>query len=271
MLKSLPEPIKAALRPIRNTIATNVSIWSWLRSDSGQRTLLRLNELKDSMKGCDAILMCNGPSLNKVPFEELIGGPFLFGMNKINLLFDRTEMRPDMIVAVNPFVIQQNADFFNQTQIELMLSKAGSSFVESRKGLNLLNTSPYLRFTNDPGSIIYEGWTVTYVTLQIAFHMGFRRVAIVGADHNYRQSGKPNELQVYNGPDQNHFDPRYFGYGAQWQLADLDGSERAYILARQKYEAAGRELYNCTEGGFLEIFKRMPLQDFLKSGKRHRQ
>lgn len=87
---------------------------------------------------------------------------------------------------------------------------------------------------------------------------------IVGADHNFQLAGKPNELQVSKSDDMIHFDPRYFGTGTPWQLADLEGSEMAYRLARRTYQAHGRALYNCTDGGKLEIFERMPLSAFLQ-------
>lgn len=255
--------IKSLLRPAKHAVQRELCKREWRRNPMSAPVIAAFAAMKDSMKGRDAILLCNGPSLNKVPFEALKEGPFIIGMNKINLLFDRTTMRPDMIVAINPYVIEQNADFYNETEIPLMLSRVGTGEVEQRPNVTFLNCAPTLKFSLDPGVAIYEGWTVTYAALQIAFHMGFDRVAIVGADHTFAQAGKPNELQVSKGPDVNHFDPRYFGKGTPWQLADLEGSERAYRLARQTYETHGRKLYNCTEGGKLEIFERMPLESFL--------
>jgi hypothetical protein len=40
-------------------------------------------------------------------------------------------------------------------------------------------------------------------------------------------------------------------------------SEVAYQMAREVFEAFGREIYNCTEGGKLEIYERKPLTEFL--------
>lgn len=259
--------IKSLLRPVKQAIQHEFSKLHWRNTSEGRSALATFAHLKNCMKGKDAVLLCNGPSLNKVPFEEL-EGLYVIGMNKINLLFDRTTMRPDMIVAINKYVIEQNADFYNATTIPLMLSSVGKGLVSGRPSITFLNSFYTLGFSPDPGMIIHEGWTVTYAALQIALHMGFDRVAIVGADHTFQQSGKPNELQVAKGPDHNHFDSRYFSAGAPWQLADLEGSERAYSLARKVYEAHGRKLYNCTEGGQLEIFERMPIKNFLKSANR---
>ncbi len=138
-------------------------------------------------------------------------------------------------------------------------------FVKSRNGVIFLNCYPHLDFSFKPDEIIYEGWTVTYAAIQIAFALGFKRVALVGADHSYSQTGMPNELQTSNGPDSNHFDPNYFGKGTEWQLADLAGSEMAYKMARDVFEKNGKKIFNCTDGGKLEIFERMSLSEFLKN------
>lgn len=243
-------------------LAIENSKFRWRNSVPGRHSVATFKTLHNSQIGREVIVMCNGPSLNKVPLDTLAGS-FVIGMNKINLLFERSDFRPNLIVAVNKYVIEQNADFFNSTDIPLMISKAGLDFVKPRPNVCFLNSGGYLDFSHKPGAVLFEGWTVTYVALQIAFHMGFQRTGIVGADHNFQQAGKPNELQVSKSDDMNHFDPRYFGTGTPWQLADLEGSEMAYRLARRTYQAHGRALYNCTEGGKLEIFERMPLSQFL--------
>ena len=62
---------------------------------------------------------------------------------------------------------------------------------------------------------------------------------------------------VSQGDDPNHFAPNYFGTGFKWQLPDLKGSERAYRMARQAYEAAGRSVVDATVGGKLTVFPKV--------------
>ena len=107
---------------------------------------------------------------------------------------------------------------------------------------------------------MYEGFTVTYVALQLAFHMGFKKVILIGVDHNFTTKGPANQAVVSQGDDPNHFAPNYFGAAFKWQLPDLEGSERAYRLARQAYETAGRMVVDATVGGKLTVF---PKVDYL--------
>lgn len=227
----------------------------------------KIKKLKNSCSG-KAIILCNGPSLNRVDFDVVNkAGVYTFGLNKINLLFSRTNFRPSSIVSVNPFVIEQNADYYNETDIPLFLDKAASKRLTIRDNVILFHCSNQKGgFARDCTGSLIQGYTVTYVAMQIAFHLGFDEVALVGCDHNFATTGVTNQLQKAEGEDKSHFDPSYFSGGDLWQLPDLMQSEYHYGVARQIFEGAGRRLVNCTEGGRLEVFERESLDDFLASG-----
>jgi len=82
-------------------------------------------------------------------------------------------------------------------------------------------------------------------------------VILIGVDHNFQTKGKPNETVVSEGDDPNHFNPGYFGKGFRWQLPDLETSERAYTMAREAYQKAGREILDATIGGKLQVFPKV--------------
>ena len=212
--------------------------------------------------GEKAIIMCNGPSLLNVDFD-LLKGHYVFGLNKINLLFDKHDFRPSSIVSVNRFVIEQNIDFFNATDIPLYIDSAAHRLIANRRNVVFLHSSPLYRFARDCSMSIFQGYTVTFVAMQLAYHMGFSSVALVGCDHKFAVSGPANKTVGSGAIDASHFDPRYFSGGVKWQLPDLRASEFYYALAKDMYEAGGRRLVNCTQGGELEILERSSLKDFL--------
>jgi hypothetical protein len=98
---------------------------------------------------------------------------------------------------------------------------------------------------------------VTYVALQLAYHMGFEQVILVGVDHSFITQGSAHQEVTSQGDDPNHFSPRYFGKGFRWQLPDLETSERAYRMAHQAYRAAGRQVLDATVGGQLQVFPKV--------------
>jgi hypothetical protein len=236
----------------------------WDINPESWRSRKILQGYKEKYYGQKAIIVCNGPSLIKSDLS-LLKNIFTFGLNKINLIFDKSDFRPSCIVAVNPFIIDQNQAFFNTTDIRLFLNSDSAKYIHSRQNITFLHTAEQKKFAQDCSFSIYKGNTVTFVAIQIAFHMGFSEVALIGCDHNYATQGPPNKTAVSISDDGNHFDPNYFTKGEHWQLPDLLQSEVAYTMAKYAYEENGRRIFNATDGGMLEVFPRIPLENFLSS------
>ncbi|MGB1883071.1 MAG: 6-hydroxymethylpterin diphosphokinase MptE-like protein [Gammaproteobacteria bacterium] len=238
----------------------------WERNPASRRSRKKVRHWLDRHAGEKAVILCNGPSLLKSDLS-LLEGTFTFGLNKINLLYDKHEFRPSCVVAVNRLVLEQNAEYYNETETPLFLDSAALKLgIKENPNTHLLHNTNHRRFARDCSISIYQGYTVTYVALQLAFHMGFTEVALIGADHYFSTPGQPNQTVTSESKDPNHFDPNYFANGAQWQLPDLAESELSYIMARDVFHAFGRRVVNAGEGGHLEIFERQPLVDFLKTG-----
>lgn len=231
------------------------------RSWSSRR---RLHGFRGVHAGKKAVVLCNGPSLNDVDFN-LLGGVFTFGLNKINLMFDRNDFRPSCIVSVNKLVIEQNRQFFSSTNIPLFIDSSARSAIPYRGNVVFLHSTPRTnRVATDCSISIVQGYTVTAVALQLALHMGFSEVALVGCDHSFATKGPANKAIAGGDTDPNHFDERYFS-NVTWQLPDLVGSEFYYSRIAQAFADRGGRLVNATEGGKLELFERQSLKEFLKS------
>ena len=241
-------------------------LW-WDLNPCSWKSRRRIKTYKDLFKEKKALVLCNGPSLNATDFDYLNRqNIFTFGLNKINLLFSRTSFRPSAIVAVNPYVIEQNAVFFNDTTIPLFLDSKGRKWIHFRSNVIFLHSAGARKqFARDCSISVNQGYSVTYVALQLAFHMGFSRVGIIGCDHSFSSKGPPNKAVLSGSNDPDNFDPNYFSGGDTWQLPDLLGSELHFQAAKDTYEKFGRKIFNCTDGGKLEIFERKPLSDFLEA------
>ncbi|MDN3517821.1 DUF115 domain-containing protein [Aquisalimonas lutea] len=257
--------MSGTVNPYRNAAMLIALRLAWDLDPRSWQARRRLKRLRDTHRGEKAVILCNGPSLLKVDFDRLSASRvYTFGLNKINMLYDKTDHRPSSIVSVNRLVIEQNLAFFNETDTPLFMdSMAVRQGLKTRGNVYYLNSTPlHGTFARDVSMSLFQGHTVTYVALQVAFHLGFQQVALVGCDHNFATKGPANKTVTGGESDPNHFDPNYFA-GVKWQLPDLVESEMAYFKALQVYEEAGRSLYNCTEGGKLEILPRKPLPDFL--------
>lgn len=256
--KATINPYRSAVDLILFRILWDVHPYSWVSRK-------KVKTWKDRFWEQKAVILCNGPSLNRVDFDDLAAsGTFTFGLNKINLLFERIDFRPSVIVAVNSYVIEQNAEFYNSTDIPLFLDSKGRKWVKFHNNVHFLHSAGGSGdFAKDCSISVNQGHTVTYVAMQLAFHMGFKEVALVGCDHRFTTKGPANKTVIAGKKDPNHFDPNYFSGGIKWELPDITASELHYAVARDIFKRYGRKIINCTEGGKLEVFTRQPLSEFL--------
>lgn len=249
--------------PYRYPLSLMFNRLKWDLQYESWRSRKKMKEYHNKFVNEKAVILCNGPSLLDVDFS-LLENVYTFGLNKINLLFDKNNFRPSSVTAVNPHVIQQNKEFYNETEIPLFLSRVSKNEISNKKA-TFLHPSGHRVFSKNPDISVYEGHTVTFVAMQLAFYFGFKQVALVGCDHNFQTKGKPNETVVSGQIDVNHFDKNYFAGGVKWDLPDLFESEVSYHMAKQVFEEEGRKIFNCTSGGKLEIYERMKLKDFINS------
>ena len=227
----------------------------------------KLKQFKDKHKGQDCFIIGNGPSLASMDLTPL-NNYHTFGLNKIYLLFDKVDLNLSYHVAVNRLVIEQSAREFKNLSCPTFLSFRNSSDRKQYgEHVYYLFTSGTYTFHRNIIEKIWDGATVTYVAMQIAYYMGFKRIFLIGVDHNFKASGAPNEKQFMKGEDLNHFDPNYFG-NKEWQLPNLEASELAYHLAGYFFIKDERRIYDATVNGKLEIFSKISYEEALNMCKR---
>lgn len=239
-IRRLPEQPAAYLHP-------------WRRE-----SMRKLRALKDSHAGERCFLLGNGPSLRQTDLSKL-KNEFTFGFNRIFLAAEELGFTPSCLVSINDLVIEQSAAELQALNMPKFFSWRARRWLQMDDQTHFIYTS-YTGpgFSRDVTGRVWEGATVTNVALQLAFHMGFSQVILIGVDHSFSVQGAPNTTVTSTGDDPNHFSTAYFGRGFRWQLPDLETSERGYRYAREAYEAAGRQVLDATIGGKLTIFPKVP-------------
>lgn len=212
-------------------------------------------DLQNKHLGETCLIIGNGPSLNQIPYSFLKSYPS-FGSNRIYLKFT-----PDYYAAVNPLVVEQFCHEIDKMDCVKFITDTDGMNWTVRDSLPLKsNGMPMFSFW--PDKWIYEGYTVTYVLMQLAYYMGFKNALLVGVDHRFVYDGGPNEEHTMRGEDPNHFDPAYFA-GVKWNNPDLKQSEEAYKIARIAWENGNRRIINLTPGTSLEVFDKEDWQKWI--------
>ena len=255
--KITPEPVWEAARNtwdgvkrIGGNIEASTHPW---RRDS----IKKLRALKDTHKGERCVIIGNGPSLNKTDVSK-IKNEYTFGLNRIYLAFEDWGFQTSFLLSVNDLVVEQCRDDLMNLNMPRFFSWRAKQWLTPQDNLHFLYTT-YTgpKFAKNVSGRVWEGATVTYTALQLAYHMGFSTVVLIGVDHSFATKGEANKTIVSEGDDPNHFNPKYFGKGFRWQLPDLDTSEVAYQMARYAFEQDGRQVLDATIGGKLEVFPKV--------------
>jgi hypothetical protein len=237
-----------------------------------------LYSLRDIHKGKRCFIICNGPSLNKTDLSFL-KDEITFGVNNIYLKFDQIGFLPTYYVVMDDLVIEDRRKELNT--LNLCKNKAffpieGAYALQNRDNVIWMNcpdndgekTIP--SFSKCAELFLFHGSTITFICIQLAYHMGFDPVYLVGCDNSYRKPTTVVETSKFwksTEDDPNHFNPTYFGKGYRWHDPRTDLMTRSYKIARWIYEEEGRQLLNATIGGELEVLERVDYCS-LFSGKR---
>jgi hypothetical protein len=218
----------------------------------------RLARLRDRHAGQRCVLVANGPSLNRMELGFL-RGEITIGLNKIHLGLSRFGFSPRYLVAVNPKVLSQAFEAIRVLPCVKVLGQHAPAAGYRENALTyLVPPGPAGQaFSTDLAQGMHEGWTVTFAALQLAYHLGFAEVVLIGLDHRYQFSGAPNAASVMRGEDPNHFSSDYFGGGQTWDNPDLANSENSYRAALAEFNKAGRKIFDATLDGACTVFPKV--------------
>ena len=231
-----------------------------------RNTQSELESLKNKYKGQRCFIVANGPSLRISDLERFRNrNEITFGMNRIYVLYDRTEWRPTFYVTQDPTVIRAcHTEMKQQTKYSVVFAKVpGEPQYDIPGAINInldyRNADRHIAplFSEGKECLFADGKTVTYTALQLAVYMGFTAIYLVGADCNY---SKDNEsISSHSYPDKRMYDPRKVG-----MPPDMEYSFRAYEAAEKYTESKGIKIYNATRGGMLEVFERVDLDSLFE-------
>jgi hypothetical protein len=244
---------------------------AWSSSSGFARTNReRLGAFAGRHTGQRCFILGNGPSLAKMDLGPL-ADEVSFGLNRIYLLFDDLPFRPTYYCAANELVLEQFCDDIAALSMPRFLSWSGRQrFDPQDESILYLKQALTLNdfFGYDARRAVCSGGTVTYLAIQLAWFMGFQQVILLGVDHSFADKGVPNHEELRESAvDENHFHPDYFPKGSRWQLPDLLRSEGAYRLARDAFEAEGRQILDATVGGQLEVFEKVRFESLFEDGE----
>jgi hypothetical protein len=230
----------------------------------------QLKQFKNRHRGERCFIIGNGPSLTIEDLDQL-RSETTFASNKIYLAFDQTEWRPSYYVVEDDHMIRQHYQTIRDLDgFVKFVSDDWSSFFRGDDKVvmyprTLLDLNRFPRFSGNASRYVFCGYMVTYISLQLAYFMGFDQVYLLGVDFDYSLNHNGADTIVHDaGHPSDHFTPEYFAPGEQRYAPQITRAQRAMLCARRFYEDNGRKIWNATRGGKLEVFERISVEEALK-------
>lgn len=210
------------------------------------------------------VIVGNGPSLNETDLSLLKDADVIVSNNAF--LSEDVMRHATYFTVVNYLVAEQSSHQINRLKgVEKVLPYWLSYCLNPGQDTCFVDAVGHAEFSRDMFKNMSWRHTVTFFNLHLAYGLGYRKVVLIGFDHNYKQPKGIAEQEVVQDfeEDVNHFHPSYFR-GKKWQAADVDMMEEMYRLAKEAFEEDGRTIVNSTVGGKLELFERVPLATALR-------
>ncbi len=239
---------------------------------SNERKLLTF---KNKHREERVFIIGNGPSLNTLDLT-LLKNEITFGVNNIYLNYEKMGFRPTYYVVEDVLVAEDRAEEINSLEnttkfygnyLDFCLKK-GKDVIWTNTIVNYKDYDNFPNFSTNAARNLWVGGTVSYINLQLAYFMGFKKVYLIGFDHNYKipSSAKIEGVRIESTEDDvNHFHPNYFGKGYRWHDPVVSRMEKALHKAKFYFEKDNRKIYNATNGGKLEIFERVSYNSLFKN------
>ncbi|MGE2724329.1 hypothetical protein [Mycolicibacterium pulveris] len=243
----------AAVRDRAENLRAKRRIRVFAGSPDGRRSLEIFDALYEQQRGQSGVIVCNGPSLNETDLSLLTDVPYIL-MNRGYLLADRLPSPPVALCAGAELVLEQYGDEIADLDTTLIIPAEHKHYIKRTDQVAYTALDLRWLFATRIGSSLFPGYTITFLALQLAYHLGWTKASIIGMDHRYSQGGDPRVIATTQGSDPNHFDPNYFGHGSKWKWPALQLNEYSYKLSRAAFEAAGRRVVDCTVNGACEVF-----------------
>jgi hypothetical protein len=215
--------------------------------------------------------MGNGPSLTRTDVR-LLKQEVTIASNAIFLLFDYMGYQPTFLTVEDRLVAEDRASELNAIKGTTKLFPRDLAYClredECTLYVNFLRDyRVFPSFSTELERVVYFGGTVSFLNLQLAYHLGCNPIYLIGFDHSYAvPSGLTSDVITSESDDVNHFRRDYFGKGYRWHNPRVDRMEQSYRVARDRLLGLGVQVFNATAGGALEVFPRVDFAELTFGG-----
>lgn len=237
-------------------------------------------EIHNCHLGESCFVIGNGPSLNAPDLTELYKrGIDSFAVNRIYRIFSQTQWRPTYYVNTDYVLVRDILDEVNKIEAKEKFIPLQDKFYHniSVDGAHyffrndLRENDPQGGFSLDCTNQVNMRGTVTVDCIQLAMHMGYRHIYLLGVDHNFDKVITESGEVIIDTSVKNYFVDGYDADVSNEVTHDLGTTTKAYRDVRSFCDLNGVEILNASRKTKLDVFERVTFEDAVKNIENRRK
>lgn len=240
---------------------------------------LWLNENKNIHKGERCFILATGPSLDKVDLSKL-KNEYTIGVNGIYKIAKEIDL--NYFIYVSEWYWKENKEGIQNLNCDRkFLPLENKEYLQSpyaTSWINILRPRYYSKFgypqkvpyffSEKPNEFFTAGGSVIFLSLQLAYYLGFKEVVILGLDHSYDKNDSKykkhgGDYCTTSAGDKSHFGVDYNSANIKYHV-DLNAMERGYQMAKEVFAQNGRKIFNASPGSKLDIFDKIEYNNYIE-------
>lgn len=228
--------------------------------------------IRNSHLGESCFIIGNGPSLTVEDLTVLYEkGIHTFGVNRIYQIFPRTSWRPTYYVNTDHVLIRDKLREVEQIPAKIKFLPLQNKYYlgTAVKGARYFYRND-LREKDQPGGFSLDctdqvniRGTVTIDCIQLAMHMGYKHIYLLGIDHNFDKIITENGEVIIDPAVKNYFIEGYDDDVSKEVQHDLGTTTKAYYDVRKFTDTTDVRVYNASRQTKLDAFPRVAFEEAL--------
>lgn len=217
------------------------------------------------------IIIGNGPSLNVEDLEKIAEHNIMsFAFNRIYLLFNKTKWRPTYYISQDEKTLKNCIEEVNLMGLPYKFIPLNLHYyygISIKDAIYFKSVNPkgqYPVLSEDISDYVENSNTVAVTAAQFAAYMGFKKIYLIGVDHNFSTYQNDKGEIIQDNTIKDYFADDYNKDKTELYVPNLDASTRAFVSMKKFCEGKGIEVYNATRGGKLEVFPRVEFDEIIK-------
>ena len=215
----------------------------------------------------------NGPSLTTEDLDTLHENNIdSFAVNRVFRIFPQTKWRPTYYVNTDHVLIRDILDEVNEIPVKHKFIPLQNKYY---LGIKVKGAHHFFRndrrekdqpegFSLDCTEQVNMRGTVTIACMQLAMHMGYKYIYLLGVDHNFDKVITENGEVIIDPSVKNYFCDGYDDDVANEVVHDLGNTTRAYLDVRRFIDKTDVKIINATRTTKLNVFDKMTFEEAIE-------